>query len=70
MLEYILNTTPGTTDATEFIELVKEHTAAIAFSKDGAQVVMRCLALGNAKARRNCFLKETIILTQENRTAK
>ncbi|KAF8534742.1 armadillo-type protein [Trichophaea hybrida] len=52
MLEYILNTTPGTTGATEFIELVKEHTAAIAFSKDGAQVVMRCLALGNAKDRK------------------
>lgn len=51
MLEYISNTSPGTTDAVEFIELVKEHAAEIAFSKDGAQVVMRCLALGNAKAR-------------------
>ena len=51
MLEYISNTLPGTTDAIEFIELVKEHAAEIAFSKDGAQVVMRCLALGNAKAR-------------------
>ncbi|KAI5788184.1 armadillo-type protein [Pyronema domesticum] len=52
MLEYVSNVTPGTTDATEFIELVKEHIAPIGFTKDGAQVVMRCLALGNAKDRK------------------
>jgi pumilio family protein 6 len=49
MLEFISNTTPGTTEATEFIELVKEHAGEISFTKDGSQVIMRCLALGNAK---------------------
>ncbi|KAA8894113.1 armadillo-type protein [Sphaerosporella brunnea] len=52
MLEYVLNVQPGTTDATEFVELVKEHGTEIAFTKDGAQVMMRCLALGNAKDRK------------------
>lgn len=51
MLEYILNAKLGSTEVTEFIELVKEHVAAIAFTKDGTRVVMRCLALGNAKVR-------------------
>ena len=49
MLEYILNIRPGTTEATEFIEIVKEHAADIAFTKDGSQVVIRCMALGTAK---------------------
>ncbi|CUS08346.1 unnamed protein product [Tuber aestivum] len=52
MLEYILNTRPGTTETTEFIELVKEHVADIAFTKDGSQVVVRCMALGTAKDRK------------------
>lgn len=52
MLEFISNCAPGTTDATEFIELLKEHAGEIAFSKDGSQVIMRCLALGNAKDRK------------------
>jgi pumilio family protein 6 len=51
MLEYVSNVVPGTNDATEFLELVKEHGTDIAFSKDGTQVMMRCLALGNAKVR-------------------
>lgn len=51
MLEYILNVKTGSTEHTEFIELVKEHVAEIAFTKDGTQVVMRCLALGTAKVR-------------------
>lgn len=49
MLEFVSNVAPGTTDATEFVELVKEHGAEVAFSKDGTQVMMRTLALGNAK---------------------
>ncbi|KAI5800095.1 armadillo-type protein [Geopyxis carbonaria] len=52
MLEFISNTTAGTTEATEFLELVKEHVGEMAFTKDGAQVVMRCLALGSAKDRK------------------
>lgn len=55
MLEYILNVKPGSTEITEFIELVKEHVAEIAFTKDGTQVVMRCLALGTAKVRNPPF---------------
>jgi pumilio family protein 6 len=51
MLEYVSNIVPGTNDATEFLELVKEHGTDIAFTKDGTQVMMRCLALGNAKVR-------------------
>ena len=49
MLEFITNCEPGSNDATEFIELVKEHAGEIAFTKDGSQVIMRCLALGSAK---------------------
>lgn len=49
MLEYMLNIRPGTAESTEFIELVKEHAADIAFTKDGSQVVIRCMALGTAK---------------------
>lgn len=52
MLEFISNVQPGTTEATEFIELIKDHVAEIAFTKDGSQVVMRCLALGTAKDRK------------------
>lgn len=52
MLEFISNTTSGTTEATEFLELIKEHVGEIGFTKDGAQVVMRCLALGTAKDRK------------------
>ncbi|KAF3939539.1 hypothetical protein ABW19_dt0209888 [Dactylella cylindrospora] len=52
MLEYILNVRPDTSEATELIELVKEHLGNIAFSKDGAQVIMRCFAWGSAKDRK------------------
>ncbi|CAZ80289.1 unnamed protein product [Tuber melanosporum] len=52
MLEYTLNTRAGTTETTEFMELVKEHVADIAFTKDGSQVVIRCMALGTAKDRK------------------
>lgn len=52
MLEYLVNTKPGTTEVTEFLELSKEHVADISFSKDGAQVVARCFALGTSKDRK------------------
>lgn len=57
MLEYILNAKLGSTEVTEFIELVKEHVTAIAFTKDGTRVVMRCLALGTAKVKKKAFLR-------------
>ncbi|KAK6531371.1 pumilio domain member 6 [Arthrobotrys megalospora] len=52
MLEYILNVKPETNEATELIEVVKEHLGNISFSKDGAQVIMRCFAWGSAKDRK------------------
>lgn len=54
MLEYIKNAKPDSdsNEITEFIELIKEHVPLIAFTKDGAQVVMRCLAWGSAKDRK------------------
>ncbi|KAF3909875.1 hypothetical protein ABW21_db0206470 [Orbilia brochopaga] len=52
MLEYILNVKADTSEAAELIELVKENLGTIAFSKDGAQVIMRCFAWGSAKDRK------------------
>ncbi|EPS40728.1 hypothetical protein H072_5381 [Dactylellina haptotyla CBS 200.50] len=52
MLEYVLNVKPETSEATELIEQVKEHLGNISFSKDGAQVIMRCFAWGTAKDRK------------------
>ncbi|KAF3161222.1 pumilio domain member 6 [Orbilia oligospora] len=52
MLEYILNVRPETSEAADLIELIKEHLGNIAFSKDGAQVIMRCFAWGSAKDRK------------------
>ena len=52
MLEYIKNAKSDTTEISEFIELIKEHIGLIAFTKDGSQVVMRCLAWGTAKDRK------------------
>ncbi|KAK6544402.1 pumilio domain member 6 [Orbilia ellipsospora] len=52
MLEYILNVRADTSEAAELIEQVKEHLGTIAFSKDGAQVIMRCFAWGTAKDRK------------------
>lgn len=63
MLEYLLNVKPGSTEVTEFIELVKEHVQEIAFTKDGTQVVMRCLALGTAKVWNPFSCTDAMILT-------
>ncbi|RVD84296.1 uncharacterized protein DFL_006055 [Arthrobotrys flagrans] len=52
MLEYILNVKSETSEAVDLIELVKEHLGNIGFSKDGAQVIMRCFAWGSAKDRK------------------
>ncbi|KAF3312228.1 pumilio domain member 6 [Orbilia oligospora] len=52
MLEYILNVRPETSEVADLIELIKEHLGNIAFSKDGAQVIMRCFAWGSAKDRK------------------
>ena len=54
MLEYILNAKPDTDEISEFLELVKEHVGMIAFTKDGSQVVARCLAWGTAKVSIAC----------------
>ncbi|KAK6495302.1 pumilio domain member 6 [Arthrobotrys musiformis] len=52
MLEYILNVRPETSEAADLTELVKENLGNIGFSKDGAQVIMRCFAWGSAKDRK------------------
>jgi len=52
MLEFTTNLSPGTAETNEWIELVKERLGDIAFTKDGAQVVMRTLAIGSAKDRK------------------
>ncbi|KAF3905498.1 hypothetical protein ABW20_dc0109206 [Dactylellina cionopaga] len=52
MLEYISNVRAEASEAAELIEQVKENLGNIAFSKDGAQVIMRCFAWGGAKDRK------------------
>lgn len=70
MLEYISNAKIGTPEVTEFIELVKEHVHDIAFTKDGTQVVMRCLALGTAKVWKIAHLQEYKQILTLSRTEK
>lgn len=52
MLEYISNASPGTSEVTEFLELVMEHLHEIPFTKPGASVVQYCLTHGTAKDRK------------------
>lgn len=61
MLQYFLNTTPGSTEATEFLELLKsdldEESGGdllknLAFTKSGSRVVCLALAYGTAKDRK------------------
>lgn len=52
MLEYISNASPGTSEVTEFLELVSEHFHELPFTKPGATVVQLCIAHGTAKDRR------------------
>ncbi|KAL8689981.1 MAG: hypothetical protein Q9218_004466 [Villophora microphyllina] len=57
MLQYLLNIAPGSTEMTEFIELLKGDEEGdllknLAFTKSGARVVCLALAHGNAKDRK------------------
>ena len=61
MLQYFLNTTPGTPEASEFLELIKSDLDEeqggdllknLAFTKNGSRVVCLALAYGNAKDRK------------------
>ncbi|KAI9928798.1 hypothetical protein ASPWEDRAFT_36586 [Aspergillus wentii DTO 134E9] len=67
MLQYFLCTKPGSTDASEFIELLKgdeegDLTKNLAFTKSGARLVCLCLAYANAKDRKllTRFYRDTI----------
>ncbi|KAL8872195.1 MAG: hypothetical protein Q9174_002127, partial [Haloplaca sp. 1 TL-2023] len=58
MLQYILNIPPGSTEMTDFIELLKGDEEGdllknLAFTKSGARVVCLALAHGNAKDRKS-----------------
>lgn len=67
MLQQFLNFTPGSEEATEFIELLKGDEEGdllknLAFTKSGARLVCLALAYGNAKDRKQILrtYKETI----------
>lgn len=57
MLQYFLNTQPGTEEAKEYTEMIKEDENGdllknMAFTKSGAQLVCLMLAYGSAKDRK------------------
>lgn len=67
MLQYFLNTKPGSTEATEFIELLKHDEEGdlvknMAFTKSGSRVMCLSLAYSNAKDRKLLlrFYRDTI----------
>lgn len=67
MLQYFLNTKPGSEEATEFLELLKGDEEGdllknLAFTKSGSRVVCLALAYGGAKDRKNILkvYKDTI----------
>ncbi len=67
MLQYFLNTKPGSEEATEFLELLKGDEEGdllknLAFTKSGSRVVCLSLAYGSAKDRKNILkvYKDTI----------
>ncbi|KAL6239819.1 hypothetical protein BDW75DRAFT_67799 [Aspergillus navahoensis] len=67
MLQYFLNVKPGTSDATEFIELIKgdeegDLVKNLAFTKSGARLMCLALAYSTAKDRKHLtrFYKDTI----------
>lgn len=67
MLQYFLSTKPGSSEATEFIELVKgdeegDLAKNLAFTKSGSRVMCLCLAYANAKDRKLLlrFYRDTI----------
>ncbi|KAF2088788.1 ARM repeat-containing protein [Saccharata proteae CBS 121410] len=58
MLQYFLNTKPGSEEATEFLELIKGDDEGdllknLAFTKSGSRVVALAFAYGSAKDRKN-----------------
>ena len=57
MLQYFLNTKPGSTEATEFLELLKSDEEGdlvknLGFTKSGARLMCLALAYANAKDRK------------------
>lgn len=57
MLQYFLNTTPGSTEASDFIELLKgdeegDLVKNLAFTQSGARLICLVLAYSNAKDRK------------------
>ena len=67
MLQQFLNLTPGSEEATEFVELLKSDEEGdllknLAFTKSGARLVCLALAYGNAKDRKQILktYKETM----------
>ncbi|KAA8652078.1 hypothetical protein EYZ11_005549 [Aspergillus tanneri] len=67
MLQYFLNTKPGSTEANEFIELLKgdeegDLVKNLAFTKPGSRLMCLSLAYSNAKDRKllTRFYKDTI----------
>ena len=57
LLQYFLNTKPGSSEATEFLEMLKDDEEGdcyknLAFTKSGARLVCLALAYGNSKDRR------------------
>jgi pumilio family protein 6 len=67
MLQYFLNTKPGSSEANEFIELIKgdeegDLAKNMAFTKSGARLMSICLAYSSAKDRKLLlrFYRDTI----------
>ncbi|EEA20561.1 Pumilio y domain member 6 [Talaromyces marneffei ATCC 18224] len=67
MLQYFLNTKPGSSEANEFIELIKgdeegDLAKNMAFTKSGARLMCLCLAYSSAKDRKLLlrFYRDTI----------
>ncbi|PGH14173.1 hypothetical protein AJ80_06042 [Polytolypa hystricis UAMH7299] len=57
MLQYFLNTKPGSSEASEFIELIKgdeegDLAKNLAFTKSGSRLMCLCFAYSNAKDRK------------------
>ncbi|CRG85098.1 Pumilio homology domain family member 6 [Talaromyces islandicus] len=69
MLQYFLNTKPGSSDASEFIEMIKgdeegDLAKNMAFTQSGARLTCLCLAYSSAKDRKLLlrFYRDTIKL--------
>ncbi|KAL2835775.1 ARM repeat-containing protein [Aspergillus pseudoustus] len=67
MLQYFLNAKPGSSEATEFIELIKgdeegDLVKNLAFTKSGSRLMCLALAYSNAKDRKQLtrFYRDTI----------